>query len=51
MVIDEICHMPIVITMAIALSTNKTFLFRNLFNKNGKGLVEFLKGEKLDQML
>jgi hypothetical protein len=22
-----------------------------LFNKNGKGLVEFLKGEKLDQML
>jgi hypothetical protein len=30
---------------------NKTFLSCNLFNKDGKDLVEFFKGEKLDQML
>ncbi len=38
-------------TSAIVLSTSKTFFFHNFFNKDGKGPMEFLKGEKLDQML
>jgi hypothetical protein len=33
------------------LSTNKIFLSCYLFNEDGEGVVEFFKGEKLDQML
>ncbi len=51
MVIDEVCCMPTAITLAIILFVNKTFIFCHLFNEDGKGLVELLKGEKLDQML
>jgi len=51
MVVDEVYCTPTATTLAIALSMNKTFLSCNLFNKDGKGLVEFFKGEKLNQML
>jgi hypothetical protein len=51
MVVDEVCHMPSATTLAIVLFTSKTFLFCNLFNKDEKGFMEFLKGEKLHQML
>jgi hypothetical protein len=51
MVVNEICHMPIVITPSIVLSTSKTFFSCHLFNEDGKGPMEFFKGEKLDQML
>ncbi len=51
MVVEKVCHTPIATTLAIALSMNKTFLSCHLFNKDGKGLVEFFKGEELDQML
>jgi hypothetical protein len=42
--------MPTAITLAIALFTSKTFLSRHLFHEDGKGHVEFLKGEKLNKM-
>jgi hypothetical protein len=51
MVTNKVCHMPIITTLAIALSTNKTFFSCHLFNKDGEGLVDLLKGEKLDQTL
>ncbi len=51
MVVDEVCWMPIVTFSTIALSMNKIFLFRHLFNEDGQGLVELLKGEKLNKML
>ncbi len=51
MVAKEVCCTPTTTTLAIALTTNKTFLSRHLFNKDGEGLVELLKGEKLYQTL
>jgi len=51
MVVDEVCRMPTVTSSTIASSMSKSFLLRHLFNKDGKGLVELLKGEKLNQML
>jgi hypothetical protein len=30
---------------------SKIFLFRHLFNKDGEGPMELVKGEKLDQIL
>jgi hypothetical protein len=51
MVVDEGCCMPIATTLAMALSTRKTFLFHHLFNEDGQDFVELLKGEKLNQML
>jgi hypothetical protein len=51
MVVEEVCCMPISTTLAITLSTSKTFLSRHLFNEDGEGPVEVLKGQKLDQTL
>ncbi len=51
MVIDEVCHISTNTTLAIALSMRKTFLSHHLFNEDGEGPMELLKGEKLDQML
>jgi len=51
MVVDEVYHTPIVTTLAITLSTNKTFFPHHLFNKDGQSPIELFKGEKLDQML
>jgi hypothetical protein len=51
MVINKVCDMPSTTILAITLSTNKKFLSHHLFNEDGEGLVEFLKGEKLDQTL
>jgi hypothetical protein len=50
MVTNEVFCTPIVTTLAITLSTSKTFISYHLFNEDG-GPMEFLKGEKLDQML
>jgi hypothetical protein len=47
----EVYRTPIATTLVIALSVNKTFLSHHLFNEDGQGLIELLKGEKLDQML
>jgi hypothetical protein len=41
MVVDEVCRTPTATTLAIALSMNKTFHSHNLFNKDGKGPMEF----------
>jgi hypothetical protein len=43
--------MPTTTTSTIDLFANKTFLSCHFFNKDGKGLMELFKGEKLDQML
>jgi hypothetical protein len=51
MVVYEGYYMPIATTLAMALYVRKTFLFNHLFNENGQGSVELLKGEKLNQML
>jgi hypothetical protein len=51
MVANKVCCTPIATFLAIVLSTSKTFLFHHLFNKDGQGHVELLKGEKLNQML
>jgi len=51
MVVKEVCCMPISTTLAITLSTSKMFFYRHLFNEDGEGPVEVLKGEKLDQTL
>ncbi len=51
MVASEVCCTPITTTLVIALFASKTFLFYHLFNKDGEGPMELLKGEKLDQML
>jgi hypothetical protein len=51
MVVDEVYHTSTLTSLTIALFMNKTFLFRHLFNEDGKGHVEFFKGEKLNQTL
>jgi hypothetical protein len=51
MVEDKVCHTPTTTTSTIALFTNKTFLSCHLFKKDGQGLVELLKGEKLQMLL
>jgi hypothetical protein len=51
MVVDKVCHTLTTTSLAIALFANKTFLFRHLFNEDGKGLVELFKGGKLNQTL
>jgi hypothetical protein len=51
MIVYEVCRIPIATSLAIALFVSKSFLLRHLFNKDGKGLVELLKDEKLNQML
>ncbi len=51
MIVNEVCRVSTAITSAIVLSTNKIFLSCYLFNEDGEGVVEFFKGEKLDQTL
>ncbi len=51
MVTDEICHTPSAIILAIALFMSNFLIFRHLFNEDGKGHVEFLEGEILNQTL
>lgn len=51
MVVYEVCCMLTTIILAITLYVSKTFLSYHLFNKGGKGHVELLKGEKLNQIL
>jgi hypothetical protein len=38
-------------SFAITLVVNKTFLYHHLFNENGEGPIELLKGEKFDQTM
>jgi hypothetical protein len=47
----EVCCMPSATTLAIVFSTNKIFISRHLFNKDGEGLVEVFNNEKLNQTL
>jgi len=51
MVANEVCRTPIVTFSIIVLFTSKSFIFCHLFNEDGKGPVEFFKGEKLNQTL
>jgi hypothetical protein len=51
MIIEKVCHMPISTTLAITLFTIKKFISCHLFNEDGEGPMEVLKGEKLNQTL
>jgi hypothetical protein len=51
MVTDEVYCTPIATSLAIIFSMNKIFLFHHLFNEDGQGPMELLKGEKLNQTL
>jgi hypothetical protein len=42
--------MPNFTSFAITLIVNKTFLY-HLFNENGEGPIELLKGEKFNQTM
>jgi hypothetical protein len=51
MVANEVCRMPTSTSSTIALFVSKSFLSRYLFNKDGEGPMELLKGKKLNQTL
>ncbi len=51
MVIEEVLRMPTTTSLAIALVVIRTFLSHHLFNEDGEGPMEFLKGEKLNQTM
>jgi hypothetical protein len=51
MVVDKVCQTLTTTSSAITWSTSKTFLSRHLFNKDGEGFVELVKGEKRNQTL
>jgi hypothetical protein len=50
-VVNEVYHTLIATTSANILFMSKTFFSHHLLNKDGKGPMELLKGEKIDQML
>jgi hypothetical protein len=43
--------MPIFTSYTIALVVNKAFLYHHLFNENGEGPIQLLKGEKFNQTM
>ncbi len=51
MVEEEVFRTLKVIVSAIVLATNKTFISEYLLNKDGKRLVEVMKGKKLHQVM
>jgi hypothetical protein len=48
---EEVSRTLGAITLTIALATSKTFLCMHLLNKDGEGLVEVMKGNKLCQVM
>ncbi len=50
LIIEEVDLTPNAKIFAILLRVSKTFLATYLFNENGDGLVELLKGEQLKQI-
>ncbi len=51
MVAKEVLHMPNAMSSTMTLVVNKTFMFCFLFNENGQGIVELLKGDKFNETL
>ncbi len=51
MVVEEVLHMPNVTSFVISLIMNKMFLSCHLFNEDGEVLVDFFKGEKINQTM
>jgi hypothetical protein len=51
MVVDEVYCTLTITSLAITLSTNKSFLSHHLFNEDGEGPMELFKVEKLNQTL
>jgi hypothetical protein len=47
----EVSRTPSTKTSTITMETSKTFLAEHLLNEDGEGLVEFLKVDKLHQMM
>jgi hypothetical protein len=50
-VVDKAFSMPNSTSFAKALIVNKTSLYHHLFNENGEGLIELLKGENFNQTM
>jgi hypothetical protein len=50
LIVEEVNLTPNAKIFAILLSVGKTFLVTHLFNENGDGLVELLKGGQLKQI-
>jgi len=48
---EEVFCTPWATQLAIALVVSRSFFFEHLLNKDGEGLVEVLKGKKLQQMM
>jgi hypothetical protein len=51
MVVDKVCCKLTATFSTIALFMSKIFLSCHLFNEDGQGPVELLKGKKLNQTL
>jgi hypothetical protein len=51
MVVKKVLCTPIATSSVISLVVNKTFLFDHLFNEDGQGTIELLKGDKLIQAM
>jgi hypothetical protein len=51
MVAKEVLRMANVTSFVIALIVSKTFLSSHLFNENGQGTNELLKGDKFNETL
>ncbi len=47
----EVSHTPSTKTSTITMATSKTFLVEHLLNEDGEGLVEFMKNNKLHQVM
>jgi len=47
----EVFHTPSTKTSTITMARSKTFLTKQLLNEDGEGLMEFLKGDKLHQVM
>ncbi len=51
MVAGKVVRMPDATSFAISLAVSKMFLFHQVFNEDGESLMEFLKGEKVNQTM
>jgi hypothetical protein len=50
MVAKKALRIPNVTSFVIALATNKTFFSPHLFNEDGQGTIELLKGDKFHEI-
>jgi hypothetical protein len=51
LIYDKVSHSSSSTPFTIALVVNQIFFFEHVINKDGKGLVELIKGMKLHEMM